>query len=118
MPAAFFAAPWSSRAIMACRSASLRVTLCPPPCRLKMSPTSSRAETDSEKRVGRRLVERRLGGYRLTELGEELLPDAEGVEAAVATLNRHPAACDKGLTGTVRRLGFGSTSVRDISSRV
>ena len=40
--------------------------------------------------------------YRLTELGEELRPAAEGVEAAVATFERQLAACDKGLTGTIR----------------
>ena len=55
-----------------------------------------------EECVGRRLVERHLGSYRLTALGEELRPAAEGVEAAVTSFERHLAACDKGLTGTVR----------------
>ena len=52
--------------------------------------------------MGRRLVERHLGSYRLTALGEELRPAAEGVEAAVAAFERDLAARDKGLTGTVR----------------
>src|SRR5205814_1212966 len=52
--------------------------------------------------VGRRLVARHLGGYRLTALGEELRPAAEGVEGAVAAFERDLAARDKGLTGVVR----------------
>ena len=55
-----------------------------------------------EERVGRPLIERHFGSYRLTELGEQLRPAAEGVEAAAAAFERHRAACDKGLTGTVR----------------
>jgi DNA-binding transcriptional LysR family regulator len=55
-----------------------------------------------EQRLGRRLIERHLTSYRLTELGQELRPAAEGVEAAVATFERHLAASDKGLTGTIR----------------
>ena len=55
-----------------------------------------------EECVGHRLVVRHLGSYRLTELGEELLPAAKGVEAAVASFERRLAACDKGLAGTVR----------------
>ena len=64
--------------------------------------TVQRRIAELEERVGRRLVERHLSGYRLTELGEELRPAAEGVEAAVAAFERHLAACDKGLTGTIR----------------
>jgi DNA-binding transcriptional LysR family regulator len=64
--------------------------------------TVQRRIAELEERVGRRLVERHLGSYRLTELGEELRPAAEGVEAAVAAFERHLAACDKGLTGTIR----------------
>jgi DNA-binding transcriptional LysR family regulator len=55
-----------------------------------------------EGHIGRRLVERHLGGYRLTELGEELRPAAEDVKAAVAAFERRLTACDKGLSGTVR----------------
>jgi DNA-binding transcriptional LysR family regulator len=64
--------------------------------------TVQRRIAEFEERVGHRLVERHLGSYRLTPLGEELRPAAEGVEAAVAAFGRHLAACDKGLTGTVR----------------
>ena len=64
--------------------------------------TVQRRIAELEERVGRRLVERHLGSYRLTALGEELRPAAESVEAAVAAFERHLAACDKGLTGTVR----------------
>jgi DNA-binding transcriptional LysR family regulator len=64
--------------------------------------TVQRHIAELEERVGRRLVERHLGGYRLTALGEELRPAAEGVEAAVAAFERDLAARDKGLTGTVR----------------
>jgi DNA-binding transcriptional LysR family regulator len=52
--------------------------------------------------VGHWLVERHLGSYRLTALGEQLLPAAEGVEVAVTAFQRNLAARDKGLRGTVR----------------
>ena len=64
--------------------------------------TVQRRIAELEECVGHRLVERHLGSYRLTALGEELRPAAEGVEAAVAAFERRLAACDKGLTGTVR----------------
>jgi DNA-binding transcriptional LysR family regulator len=64
--------------------------------------TVQRRIAELEDCVGRRLVERHLGGYRLTALGVELRPSAEGVEAAVAAFERDLAARDKGLTGTVR----------------
>ena len=64
--------------------------------------TVQRRIAELEERVGRRLVERHLGSYRLTALGEELRPAAEGVEAAVAAFERDLAARDKGLTGTIR----------------
>ena len=64
--------------------------------------TVQRRIAELEECVGHRLVERHLGSYRMTELGEQLLPAAEGVEAAVAAFERHLAASDKGLTGIVR----------------
>jgi DNA-binding transcriptional LysR family regulator len=64
--------------------------------------TVQRRIAELEEAVGHRLVERHLGSYRLTALGEELRPAAEGVEAAVNSFERQLAACDKGLTGTVR----------------
>jgi DNA-binding transcriptional LysR family regulator len=64
--------------------------------------TVQRRIAELEERVGRRLVERHVGSYRLTALGEELRPAAEDVEAAVAAFARELAARDKGLTGTIR----------------
>src|SRR6266849_466735 len=48
--------------------------------------TVHRRLAELEKCLGRRLVERNLTGYRLTELGEELRPYAERVEDAVTAL--------------------------------
>ncbi len=55
-----------------------------------------------EERVGRKLVERHPTGYRLSELGEELLSCAEGVEQAVAAFERRLVSSDKSLTGIIR----------------
>lgn len=64
--------------------------------------TVQRRIAELEERVGRRLVERHLGGYRLTALGNEMRPAAEGVEAAVAAFERNLAAHDKAITGIIR----------------
>jgi DNA-binding transcriptional LysR family regulator len=64
--------------------------------------TVQRRIAELEGHIGHRLVERHLGGYRLTELGEELRPAAEDVGAAVAAFERRLTACDKRLSGTVR----------------
>src|SRR5215475_403921 len=64
--------------------------------------TVQRRIAELEARVGHRLIERRPGSYRMTELGEQLLPAAEGVAAAVAAFERHAAASDKAPTGIVR----------------
>jgi DNA-binding transcriptional LysR family regulator len=64
--------------------------------------TVQRRIAELEERLGRPLVERHLTSYRLTELGQELRPAAEEVEAAVATFERQLAASDKDLTGTIR----------------
>jgi DNA-binding transcriptional LysR family regulator len=64
--------------------------------------TVQRRIAELEECAGHRLVERHLGSYRLTALGEQLLPAAEGVEVAVAAFQRNLAARDKGLKGTVR----------------
>jgi DNA-binding transcriptional LysR family regulator len=55
-----------------------------------------------EESLGHRLIERRLTGYRLTELGQGLLPYAERVEEAIAACDRYLASRDQALTGTVR----------------
>jgi DNA-binding transcriptional LysR family regulator len=70
--------------------------------------TVQRRIAELEGHIGRRLVERHPGGYRLTELGGKLRTSAEEVETAVTAFERHLAACDKGLTGTVR-VTCGST---------
>jgi DNA-binding transcriptional LysR family regulator len=64
--------------------------------------TVTRRLAELEKRLGHRLVERHLGGYRLTSIGEQLRPDAEQIEAAVAAFERRLAACQKELTGALR----------------
>jgi DNA-binding transcriptional LysR family regulator len=55
-----------------------------------------------EERLGQKLLEHHLGGYRLTELGMQVLPDAERVEAAVAGFERRLTSWDKALTGKIR----------------
>jgi DNA-binding transcriptional LysR family regulator len=64
--------------------------------------TVQRRIAELEQRLGRRLVERHLGSYRLTELGQQLQPAAEKVDAAVAAFERQLAASDKELSGTIR----------------
>jgi DNA-binding transcriptional LysR family regulator len=64
--------------------------------------TVQRRIAELEEHVGQQLVERHLGSYRLTALGEELRPAAEAVEAAVASFERRLAASNKDLTGAVR----------------
>jgi DNA-binding transcriptional LysR family regulator len=64
--------------------------------------TVHRRLAELERRLGSRLVERQLTGYRLTELGQGLLPYAERVEEAVMACERYLAASDKALTGIVR----------------
>jgi DNA-binding transcriptional LysR family regulator len=64
--------------------------------------TVHRRLTELEERLGRRLVERHLTGYRLTELGEELRFHVERVEEAVAAVERHIASSHKELAGAVR----------------
>jgi DNA-binding transcriptional LysR family regulator len=64
--------------------------------------TVHRRLAELEARLSRRLIERHLTGYRLTELGAELLPFAERIEEAVTAFERHLASSDKELTGVVR----------------
>ena len=49
--------------------------------------TVQRRIAELEERVGRRLVERHLGSSCLTELGKQLGPAAEDLEAAVASFD-------------------------------
>jgi DNA-binding transcriptional LysR family regulator len=64
--------------------------------------TVARRLTELEEHLGRKLIDRRVTGYRLTELGEGLRAYAERVDEAVAAFERHCAAWDSMLTGTVR----------------
>jgi DNA-binding transcriptional LysR family regulator len=64
--------------------------------------TVHRRIAELERQLGRRLFERLTGGYRLTLLGEELLPFAERVERAVTDFTRHVASRNTDLTGTIR----------------
>jgi DNA-binding transcriptional LysR family regulator len=65
-------------------------------------PTVHRRLAALEKSLDCTLVERHPTGYRLTELGKELQQYAEGVEQAVAALQRHLISFDKGMTGVIR----------------
>ena len=64
--------------------------------------TVHRRLTELEERIGRQLVKRHATGYRLTELGEHLLPYAERAEEAMEAFERQALASDKDLSGTVR----------------
>jgi len=64
--------------------------------------TVQRRIAELEGNIGRRLVERHSGGYRLTELGGELRTAAEDVAQAVTAFERRLAASDRELTGVVR----------------
>jgi DNA-binding transcriptional LysR family regulator len=70
--------------------------------------TVHRHLAEFEERIGRALVKRHATGYRLTELGERLLPYAERAEAAMLAFERQLLASNKDLTGTVR-VTFAST---------
>jgi DNA-binding transcriptional LysR family regulator len=64
--------------------------------------TVHRRLKELEAEIGRPLVTRHPTGYRLTELGEHLLPCAERAEETMIAFERHSLASDKDLTGTVR----------------
>jgi DNA-binding transcriptional LysR family regulator len=55
-----------------------------------------------ENSIGCKLVERHATGYRLSELGKELLTCAEGVEQAVMTVERRLVSNGGQLTGAIR----------------
>jgi DNA-binding transcriptional LysR family regulator len=64
--------------------------------------TVQRRITELEARIGRPLVARHKMGYRLTELGEHLLPYAERAEEAMTTFERQSLASEKDLIGKIR----------------
>ncbi|HEX5779260.1 MAG TPA: LysR family transcriptional regulator [Xanthobacteraceae bacterium] len=64
--------------------------------------TVQRRLAELERKIGRPLVQRHANGYRLTEFGEQLLPHAERVEAAVETLDQQRATLERGEIGVIR----------------
>lgn len=64
--------------------------------------TVHRRLDELEKRLGRQLVVRQPTGYRLTELGQDMLTYVERVEEAVQSFERRLAASDTELTGSIR----------------
>lgn len=64
--------------------------------------TVHRRLSELEQKIGRPLVTRHSTDYRLTELGEELLPYAERVEAAVKDLERHVTDAARERAGVIR----------------
>lgn len=64
--------------------------------------TVQRRLAELERAIGQPLVERRPSGYRLTKFGEELLPHAERIEAAVTDFERRINDEAHDLTGVIR----------------
>jgi DNA-binding transcriptional LysR family regulator len=64
--------------------------------------TVHRRLTELERKIGRQLVRRHPTGYRLTEFGEQLLPYAERIEAAVTDFERRVTDTTQDLTGVIR----------------
>jgi DNA-binding transcriptional LysR family regulator len=70
---------------------------------LKMNQsTVQRRLTELERRIGRPLVRRLPTGYRLTELGQEMLPYAERVEHAVLAFEQQLEGSRRNVAGVVR----------------
>src|SRR3569832_1387303 len=65
-------------------------------------PTVHRRLDELEKRLGRNLVARHSTGYKLTELGQDIVGYAERVEEAVQAFERRVAASHTELAGTIR----------------
>lgn len=64
--------------------------------------TVHRRLTELERKIGRQLVRRHPAGYRLTEVGEELLPYAERIETAVLDFERRVTDTTHDLIGVIR----------------
>lgn len=64
--------------------------------------TVHRRLKELERRTGRQLVSRQASGYRLTELGEQLLPHAERIEAAVKEFELQVTGAARDLSGVIR----------------
>jgi len=73
--------------------------------------TVSRRITALEKELDSKLFESTTRGYVLTQAGERLMPQAEAMESASATIQDHVGGENRNLTGVVRLgvpEGFGS----------
>ena len=64
--------------------------------------TVQRRLAELERRIGQSLVQRQPTGYRLTELGQELLPYAESVERAVLAFEDHLRIAGGEASGVIR----------------
>lgn len=64
--------------------------------------TVQRRLSELEKRIGRKLVTRTAGGYRLTDFGQELRPYVERIEASVGDLERHASGMGREDGGVIR----------------
>jgi DNA-binding transcriptional LysR family regulator len=64
--------------------------------------TVQRRLTELERRIGRPLVKRQSTGYRLTELGREMVAHAERVEQAVLGFEQHLDASKREAVGVIR----------------
>jgi DNA-binding transcriptional LysR family regulator len=64
--------------------------------------TVQRRLAELERQLGHVFVERHQSGYRLTALGEALLPHAESVASAAAAFEQHLNDAVRGSNGTVR----------------
>ena len=64
--------------------------------------TVQRRLVELERRIGHQLVQRRQSGYRLTALGDAMLPFASAVEAAAAAFEQNLAGAAREHSGIIR----------------
>jgi DNA-binding transcriptional LysR family regulator len=64
--------------------------------------TVQRRLVELEGKIKRKLVSRTAAGYRLTDSGQEILPYAERIEAAVGDLERHLTDMGRDRAGVIR----------------
>jgi DNA-binding transcriptional LysR family regulator len=64
--------------------------------------TVQRRLVELERRVGQSLVQRQPSGYRLTEMGQSLLPLAEAVESAVRAFEERLQSLKEDASGVIR----------------
>lgn len=64
--------------------------------------TVHRRIAELERQLGRALVTRHATGYRLTEFGEQMLPQAERVEQSILEFEQHQGTIERGEVGVIR----------------